>query len=73
MEALLERLRDRKTEDPDVLMRRFETASHELERAHDFDYVVFNEAGKLDEALDNIVAIIEAEQRRVDQPKITIE
>jgi guanylate kinase len=73
MKALHERLRDRQTEDPDAVMKRFTTASHELQRAHEFDYLVFNEAGKLDEALNNIVAIIEAEQRRVNQPKITIQ
>ena len=72
MESLLERLRDRKTEDPEVLMKRFRTASEELERVSEFDYAVFNEAGKLDEALENIVSIIEAEQSRVVQLPITI-
>lgn len=72
MESLLDRLRQRKTEEHAVLMKRFRTACEELEQVDAFDFVVFNEAGKLDEALHNIVAIIEAEQQRVDQPAITI-
>lgn len=72
MEALWDRLYRRKTEPRDVLMKRFRTACEELERVHEFDYVVFNEAGKLDEALRNIVTIVDAEQRRVNQPVITL-
>lgn len=67
MEALKQRLHDRKTEDPDVLMKRFRTACKELERVKEFDYAVFNEAGKLDDALKNIIEIIEAEHRLVSQ------
>jgi guanylate kinase len=72
MEALLERLRSRKTEDPDVLLKRFRTANEELARLDEFDYIVFNEAGKLDEALDHIVGVIETEQKRVHLADITI-
>lgn len=68
MESLLTRLRDRKTEDPDVLLRRFRTACEELERLNEFDYVVLNQAGKLDLALKSIQDIIEAEGRRVLAP-----
>lgn len=72
MPELLDRLRSRKTDDPDVLMKRFRTASHELERAAEFDYVVFNEAGKLNDALHQICHIIDTEQRRVHQPDIEL-
>lgn len=67
MEALKQRLHDRKTEDPDVLMKRFRTACKELKRVEEFDYAVFNEAGKLDDALKGIIEIIEAEHRLVAQ------
>lgn len=73
MESLWQRLHRRKTETREVLMKRFRTACEELERVNEFDYVVFNEANKLDAALNHIVTIINAEQRRVDQPTITLE
>lgn len=72
MQALLDRLRSRKTEDPEIVMKRFRTASEELARLDEFDYAVFNEAGKLDEALESIVGIIESEQCRIDPPEIAI-
>lgn len=72
MEELLDRLRSRKTDDPDVLLKRFRTASQELERAEEFDYVVFNERGKLDEAIFRIRSIIQTEQARINKPEIVI-
>jgi guanylate kinase len=72
MESLKKRLRYRKTETPEVLLKRFRTACEELERVDEFDYAVFNEEGRLDEALENIVRVIEAAHRKVDhgQPEI---
>lgn len=72
MSELLDRLRSRKTDDTDVLLKRFRTASEELKRAEEFDYVVFNEAGKLDEAIYRIRSIIQTEQSRIHQPAIVI-
>lgn len=72
MESLLHRLRARKTEDADVLMKRFRTATDELDRVEEFDYVVFNEAGKLGTAVRQICNIIDAVQRRVDQPPVIV-
>ncbi len=72
MESLLHRLRARKTEDADVLMKRFRTATEELDRVDEFDFVVFNEAGKLGTAVKQICNIIDAAQRRVHQPPITL-
>ena len=72
MESLLHRLRARKTEEADVLMKRFRTAAEELDRVEEFDYVVFNEAGKLGTAVRQICNIIDAAQRRVHQPPITL-
>jgi guanylate kinase len=72
MPALLERLRDRKTDDPDVLMRRFTTATAELAEVEHFDYVVFNEDGKLDSAVEQICNIVAIEHHKVHQPEITV-
>lgn len=72
MSELLRRLWSRKTDDISKLMERFNTASQELERIAEFDYVVFNEAGRLDQALDEICAIIASEHRKVSQPAISL-
>lgn len=72
MQALLTRLRDRKTDDPDVLMKRFKTASRELEEVKDFDYVVFNEDDQLDAAVRSIVNIVHVERLKVQRPEIIV-
>ena len=72
MESLLQRLVDRKTEDPEVVKRRFQTASEEIRQVEHFDYVVFNESGKLKEAWRRIIGIVEAERAAVRQPVVAI-
>jgi guanylate kinase len=72
MEELLDRLRARKTDDPEALRRRFTTASEELDRADEFDYVVFNEADQLARAVEQITHIIEAEQARINPPDAAV-
>lgn len=72
MEALYERLRDRKTDKEDVLMKRFKTASTELEDVAKFDYVVFNEANQLDQAVKEICDIVNVERLRVNRPEIVV-
>lgn len=72
MEKLLDRLRSRKTDDPEALRRRFTTSSEELDRAEEFDYVVFNESKQLSHAVKQICHIIEAEQQRIDPPKVVV-
>jgi guanylate kinase len=67
MGELTARLRGRKTDDPDALMERATTASWELSRVRDFDYVVFNETDRVHETLRVIDAIIVAEGCRIDQ------
>jgi len=65
-EALLERLRRRHTEDEAQLNRRIQTARAELHRACEFKYRVVNRACALDDAVDKVLAIMEAERCRVD-------
>lgn len=72
MAALLQRLRARKTDDPDVLMYRFGTASRELASADDFDYVLFNESDRVDRTVEQICAIVTAEHSRTHQVDVHV-
>jgi guanylate kinase len=67
------RLRDRKTETNDSLALRIATARKELQRLEAFDYVVVNRDSHLDETVDTIRSIIEAEQHRVQQRKVSLD
>jgi guanylate kinase len=67
IEELTRRLWTRKTDPQTVLMRRVQTATHELMRVREFDYVVFNEEDQLDRTLNDILSIIVAEQLSVTQ------
>jgi guanylate kinase len=70
--TLLQRLKHRKTDDPAQLMGRFATATRELGAAREFDYIVFNNQDRLEEALESIVAIVRAESNRCSQPEIQL-
>lgn len=71
-EEWLQRLRDRRSESEDEIKLRVETAKKEYENLDIFDYIVVNEADKLNEALDVIESIITAEHHRVDTRKVTL-
>ena len=73
MEELLNRLCYRKSEAYDQLKKRFTTASEELERVNEFDYVVFNEANQLDRTVRDIINIIGSEKIRVRPPQVDVE
>jgi guanylate kinase len=64
-EALIERLRRRRTEDEAQLQRRIETARAELRRASEFKYRIVNRECALDATVDQVIAIIQAEKCRV--------
>jgi guanylate kinase len=64
LEELEERLRRRQTEDEVVLRRRLETARREMEQQGLFHYVVVNADGHLEEAVERLASIVEAERRR---------
>lgn len=72
MAALLQRLRSRKTDDPEALMHRFGTAARELASAPEFDYIIFNESDRVDRTLDQICAIVAAEHCRTAQPDVHV-
>jgi guanylate kinase len=63
--ALVSRLVSRKTEALDRLLVRVGTAREELRRQGEFDYVVVNREGRLQECVAQLAAIIEAERCRV--------
>lgn len=66
-EELIERLRRRGTESPDELRLRIETIREEIQRSNEFEYIVVNADGRLDEAVERIGSIIKAEKCRVNQ------
>jgi guanylate kinase len=61
---LAERLRRRHTESDEQLQIRLETARKEMERIPQFDYVIPNPDGKLEQTIDTAMAIIAAEKHR---------
>lgn len=71
-DELIERLKARKTENPDELNLRIATARKELKRVGEFDYVVPNRDNALDETVNIIKAIILAENHRANQRKVTL-
>jgi guanylate kinase len=71
-ENLIRRLQTRKTENADSLAIRIATARKELKRVEAFDYVIVNREFHLDETVDIIRAIIEAEHHRVNPRKVTL-
>ena len=71
-EELVNRLHERKTETSDSLAIRIATARKELQRVEAFDYVIINHDFKLDETVDVIRAIIQAEHHRVQQRKVNL-
>ena len=71
-EELVNRLKKRKTETPEGLNLRIAMARQELKRIGEFDYVVVNREHKLDETVDVILSIINAEHHRVQPRKVEL-
>ena len=64
IEETARRMKSRDLDTEAQQQRRMEIAASELEQAKDFDYVVVNEDGRLDEAASAIAKIIAAEKKR---------
>jgi guanylate kinase len=64
-EVLMERLRQRGSEDEGRLRRRLETAKNELKCIDEFQYVVVND--RLDDAVERIRTIVGAERQRLSR------
>lgn len=72
-EAELERrLRRRGGDSLSQVERRIATAHEEMKRLSEFDYVVVNHHCALDEAVDDVLAIIRAEHCRVEHREVTL-
>jgi guanylate kinase len=71
---LLKRILKRQDETMDAhsLFHRLRTARDQIRAAREYDYVLFNQEGELDETLVRIETIIEAERNRV-QPGFDLE
>jgi len=65
-QELEQRLRGRGGDSPAQLQQRLATAHGEVKRVSEFDYVVLNRDGELDQAVDGVLAIIRAEHCRVE-------
>ena len=71
-QELVERLKSRKMDNAEDLSLRIATAQKELKRAVEFDYVIVNSDGRLDETVDTVTAIIRAEHHRVNPRKVSL-
>lgn len=71
-EELVHRLETRKTETVEELKLRIATARKELQRIEAFDYVILNHDFHLDETVDVIRSIIDAEHHRVKPRQVTL-
>jgi guanylate kinase len=71
-DELVSRLEARKTETPEGLKLRIATARQELKRVTMFDYYVINPDHRLDDTVDIILSIIQAEHHRTEPRKVTL-
>lgn len=61
-EVLEKRLRDRGTETEEKIVERTKQARTEIKYAENYDYLIVND--KLDEAVDDLLAVLRAEKLR---------
>lgn len=69
---LVERLEMRQTDSEEDMQVRRAKLEEEMRRIAEFDYVVPNREGELEEAVDTILAIIRAEHHRVSPRKVSL-
>lgn len=71
-EELVRRLKTRKTETDEDLRLRIATARQELKRVDEFDYVIINQDGYLNQTIQTVISIIEAEHHRVHPRRVCL-
>ncbi len=71
-EELVNRLQRRKSDTPEALNIRIESAKAEMRRVKEFDYWVVNRSGHLDQTVRKILSIIDAEHLRVERSPIAL-
>jgi guanylate kinase len=64
IEESARRMQQRHTDTPQEQQRRIETATREMQASSEFDYVVENQTGKLEETARRIIEILTKEKRR---------
>lgn len=72
VQELEARLRSRGLDDEEAVRRRLAAATSELEQLPRFDYAVANERDRLDDAVDQVLAIMAAERCRVGRRPVTL-
>ena len=72
LEVLVERLRRRAGDSPEQAERRLQTALLEMERIQEFDYVVVNHEGALDQTVNQVLAIVTAERCRTGREPVRL-
>lgn len=72
LDVLGARLQHRNTETPEERAIRMRNAEEEWKRLPEFDYVVINRDGHLEEAVEKVEAIIEAESCRVRRRQVKL-
>ncbi|MCQ2463810.1 MAG: guanylate kinase [Clostridia bacterium] len=65
--VLEQRLRGRGTEDDDAVSRRMTIAREEIKRAVEYDYIIVNDL--LDDAVNSVISIVEAQKLRTANMK----
>jgi len=71
-EELVQRLRKRGGDSPEQLEKRIVTARKEMERLSEFDYVVVNRDGELEQAADDVLSIVRAEHCRTEPRVVSL-
>ena len=72
MEELERRLISRKTESPEQMKLRIQTARGELAQAESFDFVIVNETDAVAETVERIVEVIGSERLRVPPRRVVL-
>jgi guanylate kinase len=72
LDELLPRLQARGTETPEERAIRLATAEREMQRVSEYDYVIVNHRDRLDQALEDLKAIIRGERLRVCKRTVTV-
>jgi guanylate kinase len=62
IEELEARIRARNSDDEERIRRRIDTARSEMARSAEFEHVIVNEPGKLEQTVDKLMAILEVER-----------
>jgi guanylate kinase len=71
-EEMVQRLRERKSENPEGLKLRIATSREEMKRIKEFDYWVINAENQQGDAVDDILCIMKAERSRVGRQPIEL-